>query len=295
MKYADAVSFRRALEDRLNAAASGGPTTASRLRKKVALERFLARFGEVAPGQWFIKGGVALEFRLQDLARATKDLDLWMREHEEAATNALIAATERDLADYFVFSIQRAHRIGDDDEGITIRYRLRADMAGREFETVAIDVALASAIEEEPDVLSGSNLLAFAEFEPVRVPALPLDFQVAEKLHAFTRTYAGEARSSRVKDLVDLVLISTFAEFEVGRLRNALDHTLDSRRSHPLPTAFPSPPANWAQTYARLASEVAIADDLLVVHRVVARFLDPVLSENMRSDMRWNPSTTEWN
>ncbi len=52
MKYSDAVSFRIALETRLNAAAVASQTiSASRLRKLVTLERFLARLLEAAPGR----------------------------------------------------------------------------------------------------------------------------------------------------------------------------------------------------------------------------------------------------
>ena len=64
MKYADAVAFRTTLDARLKTAAEGESISVGRLRKTVALERFLARLLAVAPNGWLIKGGVALELRL---------------------------------------------------------------------------------------------------------------------------------------------------------------------------------------------------------------------------------------
>jgi hypothetical protein len=81
MKYADAVSFRRAMEARLNNAASMNSTPINRLRRTVVLERFLARLLEAAPDRWLLKGGVALEFRFPNLARATKDLEQHFHNH----------------------------------------------------------------------------------------------------------------------------------------------------------------------------------------------------------------------
>ena len=50
---------------------------------------------------------------------------------------------------------------------------------------------------------------AFArDVDPVRIPAT-VEQDVAEKLHAYTRTYASERPSSRIKDLVDLVVSRT--------------------------------------------------------------------------------------
>jgi hypothetical protein len=44
-------------------------------------------------------------------------------------------------------------------------------------------------------------------------PTLPLELQIAEKVHAYTRTYGTDASSTRVKDLIDMVLWC-----DIGRL-----------------------------------------------------------------------------
>ena len=47
-----------------------------RLRKLVVFERLLSRLLVVAPERWVLKGGVALDFRFGERARATVGLDL---------------------------------------------------------------------------------------------------------------------------------------------------------------------------------------------------------------------------
>jgi hypothetical protein len=78
MKYKTGNAFRRALETRLlnQSRQSGLPLV--RLRKMVAFERFLARLAVEQPENWFLKGGLALQWRLGNRARTTKDVDVSM-------------------------------------------------------------------------------------------------------------------------------------------------------------------------------------------------------------------------
>lgn len=80
-KYATAASFRRALEDRLQAIAKKEGVDLQRLRRQVAFDRFLARlFQAEDPNHlpWVLKGGYAMELRMK-AARTTKDIDLTAR------------------------------------------------------------------------------------------------------------------------------------------------------------------------------------------------------------------------
>lgn len=78
--YASAAAFRRALEDRLARLCAQEATDLSRLQKRVAFERLLARIfsggGEAQHPPWLLKGGYALGMRLKHTARATRDIDL---------------------------------------------------------------------------------------------------------------------------------------------------------------------------------------------------------------------------
>lgn len=68
--------------------------------------------------------------------------------------------------------------------------------------------------------------------------------------------------STRVKDLIDLVLIRTRARLDAGELRQALDHTFASRGRRQLPARFPPPPPKWGVSYRRMAGEVELTVDL---------------------------------
>lgn len=89
MKYADAVAFRRALEDRLREGAGGDGARIARNRKRVVFVRLLARLATVAPGRWALKGGFALDLRLADQARTTKDIDIaWQALAPKSSTHS---------------------------------------------------------------------------------------------------------------------------------------------------------------------------------------------------------------
>ncbi|MGH9893039.1 MAG: nucleotidyl transferase AbiEii/AbiGii toxin family protein, partial [bacterium] len=92
-----------------------------------------------ASGRWVLKGAVALDFRLGDRARTTKDVDLVRRDDEEAATTDLLGAQNLDLGDSFVFSLEKLGR-PQDAEGDAVRYRVRSELGGRLFEEVLVDV-----------------------------------------------------------------------------------------------------------------------------------------------------------
>src|SRR5262249_56064464 len=68
--------------------------------------------------------------------------------------------------------------------------RCATTLAGRSFEVVTVDVGFSDPPVAHPERLRGPDLLSFAEIAPIEAPALPLKQHVAEKVHAYTRTYA---------------------------------------------------------------------------------------------------------
>ncbi len=284
MRYETAVAFRQALEQRLLARARERDGSLVRLRKTVAFERLLARLVIAARGRWVLKGALALDFRMGKRARTTKDMDLLRRDDEEAATVDLIAVQTVDLGDFFTLAIS-GREVLQEEEGAAVRFRVRAELAGRLFEEVLVDVGFSDPLGWQPEPLQGSDLLAFADIEPIEVPALSLEQQVAENVHAYTRTYGGHP-SNRAKDLIDLVLVKQFMTLDAGRLRTALVGTFEGRRLHPLPSSFPRPPADWTVPYRKSAQEVGISPDLATGHAAAA-LLDPVLAGLEKG--RWEP------
>jgi hypothetical protein len=206
--------------------------------------------------------------------------------------DTLIDAAALTADDFFTFQIERTG-MPPEHLGGAHRFRVTANLAGRLFETFLLDVGLRSSPFGEYDMLTTPDLLAFAEIEPVEVPAVPLERHVAEKLHAYTRRYREDQPSSRAKDLIDIVLISELKSFDFAQLRDVIVHVFSDRGTHELPASVPAPPSEWAQPYRSLAEEVGLDPDLAVGHRLASGFLDAVLADETDSG-HWDAEATAW-
>ena len=239
MKYRSGAAFRQALEQRLLTRSRDRGISLVRLRKAVVFDHLLVRLAIAAPGHWVLKGALALDFRLGERTRTTKDMDLVRRDNEAAATSDLIAAQVVDLDDFFTFDIEKVRAPGETLEGVAVRYRVRAELGGRRFEEVMVDIGFSDPLGWTPETIRTPDLLAFADIEPIEVPILPLEQHIGEKAHAYTRTYGQGHKSSRAKDLVDLVLVKQIMVLDAARLRSAFVGIFEGRRQHGLPDRLP--------------------------------------------------------
>lgn len=122
---------------------------------------------------------------------------------------------------------------------------------------------------------------------------MPLEFQIAEKVHAYTRRYGDRTPSTRVKDLVDLALIATEGSPDAALLHIAMDRTFARRASQRVPPALPGPPPDWRVPYARMAREIGLDPDLEAGHALAGRMLDPILSREVAAGT-WRLGHGEW-
>ena len=292
MRYRDAAAFRQALEQRLKVRTASDGALLARDRKRIVFERLLARLIATSPGRWLLKGGYALDLRLPERARATKDMDIEWRADEEDLLDALIEASEHDAGDFFDFSIERTDT-PEDRLGGSHRFRVAASLSGRPFEAFPLDVGLRREPVTKAETLAAPDLLAFAGVEPVTVLTISLELQAAEKLHAYTRTYEDSRPSSRVKDLVDLALIAELTSLDAATFQGEIESTFTRRATHPVPSALPQPPDNWRTPYRRLAEAVGIPSDLQAGHSNAKALIDPVLKDVMKRGT-WDPEARQW-
>jgi Nucleotidyl transferase AbiEii toxin, Type IV TA system len=273
MPYATPGALRAALEARL---AAGEATTVpgmERLRRRATFERLLVRLDHAMPGQWVLKGGMALEVRLGDRARTTRDLDLAVRQAGDDAASVrdhLIEALADDPeGDGFEFRVGSARAIDLDETGRPgWRFAVDARLDGRTFANVRLDVVARTEEISTTDRVTLRSMLSFAGFPDHQIEAVDPAQHFAEKLHAFTRPH-GDRANSRVKDLPDLLLLLDQGLVPSGELLATVRHLFAVRATHELPAALPDPPADWAARYATLADELGL--DELTLDAAMAR------------------------
>ncbi len=239
----------------------------------------------VAPDRWIIKGGFALDLRLGNRAR---------QDNDEAAYSDLLAATALDLGDYLPFFIQRRRTIDQDQEEVAVRYLIDVQLDLRRFERVVVDVGFGTPLIATPDLVTTSSFLAFAALAPSTVQVLPLEQHVAEKIHAYSRSYGVNRLNTRTKDLVDLVLLGSMATFTAHGLKRAFCETFDARAIHPMPAALPTPPQDWINPYHVMATEIKLDPDLTTGFEQVARFINPILRGSVSDSAEWDPVHGTW-
>lgn len=262
MPYETPQALRAALEDRLRNQSRESGVDLQRLRRRAVVERLLVRLEETAPGRWILKGGMAVEFRLRDRARATRDLDLALRgelDDAEAVRDLLIEslATDPDH-DSFEFAVGPPTPLQVDEAGRPgWRFTVDAGLAGRLFAAIRLDVVARREEITGTERLALPGTMAFAGMPTRDVEVVDRRQHFAEKLHALTRIYQ-DRPSSRVRDLPDLMLLIEDGLVADGQLVARVRHVFDVRGTHPVPDRIPNPPADWDRRYAELAGELDV-------------------------------------
>lgn len=292
--YRTAAAFKQALEQRLRTASISGVDFARR-RQLVVFDRFLARVVLELGDAVTLKGGLAVELRIER-ARTTKDVDLRVMGSPKDILERLRAAAKRDLGDFMVFTIRPDDRHpeiqNDGAQYDGVRFRAECGLAGKVYgRPFGVDVAFGDPILGEPEVMVAEDALAFASIAPPTLQVYPVETHIAEKLHAYTMPRARP--NSRVKDLPDLALIATARSVEAGRLRAAIDQTFGFRMTHEVPGRLPAPPDAWRVPYATMAKEDQLHwPTLEKAFDAAQAFLDPVLAGLTGSE--WDPEAWSW-
>ncbi|HYR11243.1 MAG TPA: nucleotidyl transferase AbiEii/AbiGii toxin family protein, partial [Longimicrobium sp.] len=208
--------------------------------------------GDDAGPRFVIKGGVALELRLRDRARATRDLDVILNRDEGDPLDAL----EEALAtEYEGFTFRRKGEEYRMPNG-AVRVKVQVSFQGREWGTVEVDVANREG-ETEVELVPGFPLLEdFGITGPEEVECLSLRHHVAQKLHAVTRPMPDGRANDRFRDLVDLLLLRQFVQ-DHAAVAAACAEVFGRRGTHPWPPAL-QPPDDWREPFARMAGETGL-------------------------------------
>jgi Nucleotidyl transferase AbiEii toxin, Type IV TA system len=305
--YSDWRSLELAIKDAAKkAAGQAGPgisaASVDAQVRQARFDRFLCRvFADGEQSEWLLKGGMSMLARVRR-SRTTKDVDLAaLRAPDLAeAARALAVLAEADLGDHLAFRLTRSTPtgLGENQPGVaTRRYSFACFDADHDtqVDTIVVDVVVGPPPVGSPEVAEPANRLHLRRplvTFPYRL--YPVADQVADKVCATMDTqYPGGKRSSRVKDLVDLILIACTQAVDLDELRAAIAAKRDFSRIGPFEHF--DVPAEWARTYPATAKGVPAAEPFSAqaAANLVASFIDPALGK--RTDRAaWDPQALAW-
>ena len=266
-KYSTANGLRMALEQRLNKISKLSGSDIMRLRRQVAFDRFLARIFHTPISGFIAKGGYVLELRMQR-ARTTKDIDFsfignlngaWHGK-PEGLKQFLQDKVDVEMEDFISFIVGDASLDLENAPYGGFRFPIEAIMAGRRFCAFSIDIAAGDAWFEPHETVSTHNWFDFAGIPNVCIPVISMEQQFAEKLHSYTQPR--DYQNSRVKDLVDIVLMINDNKMNAGRIQEISKVTFKKRDNSIYPPVFADPPKTWRRKYVELARTCGIDEEI---------------------------------
>ena len=294
--YRTAQGFWRAVIEhaRTTAKRDGGTVTA--FTSQFVHERFLARIF-AGPGGWVLKGGNAVLARVSD-ARTTQDVDLLGRlEDLETVYDELIAASKVDLGDHFRFEPAKKVTAGKgedqpDVEGLRVTFD--AYCGSQKVHSVKVDLVVGSIMTTDPEE-SLSQLLEIEGLKPAKILLYPVVDHVADKLCATQARYGStRGRSSRVRDLVDLVVFARTQNIQGSDLINAIRSEWTVRKLENTPSF--DPPLEWRTQYSSIARGVRACGEFTTFEsaaELVSKLLDPAC-RGEAAGQRWECSALQW-
>jgi hypothetical protein len=276
--YSTAFAFRRALEDRLNAASKAEGVDLQRMRRQVAFDRLLVRLFAEGNPPWRLKGGYALELKLS-VARTTRDLDLGLSAGMppgEQLLESLQTAAAKCAGDFFVYVIGEPMMDLDGAPYGGSRHPVECSLDGRLFARFHLDVGMGDIQREPYEWTEPRDWLGFAGITAGRFPSISREEHFAQKIHSYTLP-RGERPNTRVKDLVDLVLLIDTSAMDPERLRRDIVDTFQRRQTHPVPSVLEPPPGFWGPVFTKLAAECGIDGGIDLQFDKVARYCSGIL------------------
>ncbi len=275
--FKSSQDFRKSLELRLQKTAKEKGIDLQRIRRQVSFDRLLARFFTQPETPFFLKGGYAMELRLSS-ARATRDIDLTYLQrvkNQDDVLSALILndlqqLSAIDLGDYFSYALGEAQLDLDNAPYGGARYPVSSFIDGKLFVRFHLDVG-GDVLTSSTETLTAPDWLNFCGISAPSVKIISIEQQFAEKIHAYTLP-RGDKLNSRVKDLIDILLLMKMRALDLKKLDTNLRMVFKIRNTHVLPFQLPAPPNEWIAPYSTLAKECGLEKNLLLGFQEIASF-----------------------
>lgn len=296
--YKTGIAFWRAIQDRSKALAKAEGRNHEAIQKQFVRERLLARvFQGDAAHYWVLKGGNAVLARVSD-ARATQDVDLLNRLGDlEDAYNELVRLSRTDLSDHFRFEPVKRVSAGQGMDQPTVegqRVLFDAYCGSKKVHQIKVDLVVGSVMTAVPEEIS-NPVLQIEGLEPVKFRLYPVVDHAADKLCATQARYGFMGgRSTRVRDLVDLVIFARTQDIDGTALTNAIASEWSLRHLEGTPVF--DPPPEWDVPYAAQARAVGACGtftDFESARELATRLLAPACAGEAEG-WYWDHDNLRW-
>lgn len=250
-------------------------------------------------GQSFVlKGGHGALARTLD-ARTTRDIDLSTNSKSvKEALTELRRLAQRDLGDFVSFEYAGATEIKSNDEyrsGLTVKFVPK--IGNKRVQTISVDLVVDEIASDGADLVSPVDRIDVKGLPVCDYLVYPVEAAIADKFCALSERHDGRA-SSRVKDLVDIVVYSLTANIDGSKLEKRIKREISARGldglySFSLPTEWGEP---HARQYAKLCSQTGIPErfhDMETACELAAELIDPVLSGRCETSY-WDSASMTW-
>ena len=294
MTYRSAAALEMAVKE----AAKASPQDTGRAIAGFYFHRLLCRVFAGGNGSFVLKGGRSVLARTLD-GRATRDIDLLStRDNLDDALASLRKLAQQDLGDFVVFEYAGAEPIKPDDEyrnGLSVRF---VPMLGvKRMQAISIDLVVDEVPLEGAELVSPADRIDVKGLETCDYLVYPAGAALADKLCALAERHNGRA-SSRVKDLVDIVVYALTCDVDGADLQARLRCEIAVRKIGPIESF--ALPEEWAgaqsRPHAKLCAQTGIPahqHDIGEASKLAAELLDPALKRRC-DGLRWNHESLSW-
>lgn len=254
-------------------------------------ERLFARVFAQPDQPWVLKGGTAMLARVSD-ARWSRDVDFMTQQPDlERAVRDLqhlTSAENEDLLSMKVIDTQRSlGALQGRTKGTTLVLEVTAGR--KQLANVKIDLVVGSLMTGDPEASTLRSRLGLAGLDDVPVRLYPVSDHIADKVIATESSYGGHP-SSRIRDLVDLVILAKTQRVDGAALHQAI---AGEREHQGLPSSASTydPPPSWQPAFAQIAARSALTRGMTfeAATAYVRELVEPAMSRNAVDGLAWDP------
>lgn len=287
-----------ALEMAIKAAAKASSLDTGLAISSFYFHRLLCRVFSKEESPFVLKGGLSVLARTVD-ARATRDIDLLAQETSlDAAIEMLKELASVDLGDFTTFRFNKTEPIKTDDEyrsGTKVWFTPM--LGGKSLQPISIDLVIDEVESLSPEIIKPMDRLDIDGLPVFDYRIYRVECALADKLLAMLETHDGKP-SSRVKDIVDVVVYAKTCKIDGGTLAEQVAKEAGTRKIT-LPKRFSVPAAwleNYEATYTKMAKQAkidGIAPDLASAQQLTQGLYAPAL-ERAHEPVKWSPDVMRW-